>query len=126
MTAQAPRGLGRIFDLVSKPNDQRKIDSNDSAFRQMQAKIGRGAAARQISNLAITTAKLNIPHKLGAPVKGWRVVDISATGVTIKKTASPDESKWLCLQGSGTATISIEVWVLLVVFGPSLLSSGWV
>ena len=124
---KSPTGLGKVFDLRPKDsNVQRRDDSRDAAFRQLQEQVGEGARARQISNLAITTAKLNIPHKLGAPVKGWRVVDISATGVTIKKTASPDESKWLCLQGSGTATISIEVWVLLVVFGPSLLSSGWV
>lgn len=110
MTAQAPRGLGRIFDLTSNPNTQRRDDSRDEELRQMQAQVGAGAGARMLKGLSVSTGKLIIDHKLGKKVTGWRVADIDSTGVTIKRVATANEAKWLGLQATGDATISVEVW----------------
>lgn len=110
MTAQAPRGLGRIFDLTSNPNTQRRDDSRDEELRQMQAQVGAGAGARMIKDLSVSTGKLIIDHKLGKKVTGWRVADIDSTNVTIKRVATANEAKWLGLQATGDAVISVEVW----------------
>lgn len=105
----APRGLGRVFDMNT--STQRRSDSNDAAIRQLDAKVGDGAKARSIGPIAFVAATAkDIPHLLGRKLVGWRVSDIY-DAMTIIRTASPDETKFLRLTASSNAQgVKIEVW----------------
>lgn len=110
MSTGAPKGLGRIFDLKSNPNTQRRDDSRDAELRQMQSRVGDGARAKLIKSVSVSTSEVSIEHKLNKALTGWRIADIDQTGVTVKRIPSPDEAKWLRLKASGSAVISLEVW----------------
>lgn len=106
----APRGLGRVFDMGADPSAMRRDDSRDAAVRQIDAKIGEGAKARRIAGVAVSAVAVNVPHKLGRALVGWRIADINTVGVTVARTSSSDAAKWLTLTASGAAVIAVEVW----------------
>lgn len=108
--AGAPRGLGRVFDLGSDPSAMRRDDSRDASVRQLDERIGAGAKARKISNVSVSTTAVNVSHQLGAALTGWRIADIDTVGVTVARKPSDDETKFIKLEASGPAVISIEVW----------------
>lgn len=103
-----PRGLGRVFDMNT--STQRRSDSNDAAIRQLDAKVGDGAKARKISSVSVSGTAVSIPHLLGRKLVGWRIADIDTVGVTVARSASSDDAKFLALTASGAAVISVEVW----------------
>ncbi len=106
----APRGLGRVFDLSADPSAMRRDDSRDAAVRQLDAKIGDGAQARRIGSVSVSATAVDVPHKLGRKLVGWRIADIDTVGVTVARSPSSDDTKWLALTASGPAIIAVEVW----------------
>lgn len=105
-----PRGLGRVFDMGTDPSAMRRDDSRDAAVRQLDAKIGDGAKARRIASVAVSATAVNVAHKLGRALVGWRIADINTVGVTVARQPSSDDAKWLRLVASGAAVIAVEVW----------------
>ena len=102
------RGLGRVFDMKD-PVANRRDDSTDAAFRDIQKQIGQGAQARKLGPIPLSTTATDVAHMLGRGLVGWRVADIDAHA-TVKRESSPDEAKWLRLVSSAAANVSVEVW----------------
>lgn len=110
MAGQAPKGLGRIFDMQSHVPTQRRNDSADAAIRQLDAKVGVGAKARQIKTVTVTAAGVVVPHLLNGKLTGWRLADNNGA-VSVYRGTGEDDTKYLKLHSSGAdTTVDIEVW----------------
>tara|TARA_R110000824_G_scaffold3277_4_gene15568 strand:- start:3871 stop:4179 length:309 start_codon:yes stop_codon:yes gene_type:complete len=63
-----------------------------------------------LENLSLSTATLDIPHKLGRKYRGYFIADLTAVVLVCRDTASTkDPAVILPLKASGTATA--KVWV---------------
>jgi hypothetical protein len=98
----------------------RKVLGGDVASTRMQSNVGQAVdtmlksplvEGRLIENVALTTAAINVEHKLGRKLQGYMVVQQNAGFIVFDAiVATTDTALYLPLKATGVCTVSLWVF----------------
>lgn len=76
----------------------------------MLANSNKSNGAITIKDVSIILGDTDVAHRLGRAYTGWRISRLRGAQTVYEATTQPDNTKFLRLTGTGTATVDVEVW----------------
>lgn len=93
-----------------------KVRNQDSLFEQDARSVARDYNSTPIVNgimlkdVVLTTGTTRVPHRLGRPFIGWKVVDQNAAGNVYRDTSDTNRLQD-ALPLKATAAMTVTLWV---------------